>query len=270
MKMENEAVKYHARSSYKDEVAGAYDRKRSKRRKWKKEMAAIRTLVSEFHPDDSVLDIPVGTGRFLPIYFAAECKVYGFDISEDMLSLAQEKNVRNAGMALADAEHIPLPDKSIDYVVCIRLLNWVTRPVFKVVIKELQRVARKGIVLGFRSEVPMTIVDFLKLGAISIIPTPRHIVRWAKGWPRFYGRVKGKLNSLLNKNGRNRDRGTIKLHSNDKQKVFKGSTYYDPEKTAVFFDDLGLIIDRSFPIDTRPAFLKWKTRPYSIYSVKFQ
>ena len=138
------------------------------------------------------------------------------------------------------------------------------------VIKELQRVARKGIILGFRSEVPMTIVDFLKLGAISIIPTPRHIARWAKGWPTFYGRIKGKLNTLVNRNSTKRDREAIKLDSDNKQKVFKGSTYYDPVKTAAFFDDLGFIINRSFHIDTRPAFLKRKSRPYSIYSIKFR
>lgn len=266
----SDEVKYHARWGYKGEIAGAYDRKRSKRKKWKREMAVIQTLASEFDPGASVLDIPVGTGRFLPFYTGEDRKVYGFDISRDMLLQAKEKNGKNAGMALADAEHIPLPDKSIDYVVCIRLLNWVTGPVFKVVINELRRVARKGIILGYRSEVPMTAGDFLKLGMISILPTPRHIARWAKGWPRFYGRIKGKLNAMVNRKNRKLNKTTINNGNSDKQKVLTGSTYYDPEETGAFFAERGLIIDRRFPIDTRPAFLKWKIRPYSIYSVKLQ
>lgn len=268
MNKESKTVKYHARWGYKDKTAEDYDRKRSKRKKWKREMAAIQTLASEFEPGASVLDIPLGTGRFLPLYSAGGHAVYGIDISGDMLRQAVEKKSshhNNVYMVMGEAEHIPLPDNSIDYAVCIRLLNWVTKPVFNEVVKELLRVARKGIILGYRSEVPMTPWDFIRMGAVSILPTPRHIARWAKGWIRFYRRVKGKIKSMvIKKNGENRNK------SGNKQKVFRGSTYYDPAKAGAFFEQLGLITNRQFPIDTLPAFLKYKKRPYSIYELKLQ
>ena len=268
MNKENQGVKYHARWGYKDKTAEDYDRKRSKRKKWKREMAAIQTLASEFEPGASVLDIPLGTGRFLPLYSTGRHTVYGIDISGDMLRRAIEK--KNPGdnpvyMLMGEAEHIPLPDKSIDYAVCIRLLNWVTKPVFNEVVKELLRVARKGIILGYRSEVPMTPRDFIRMGAVSILPTPRHIARWAKGWTRFYRRVKGKIKSMVIK--KTEEKGN---KSGNKQTVFRGSTYYNPAETETFFERLGLVVNRQFPIDTLPAFLKRKKRPYSIYELKLQ
>lgn len=267
MNKEEQTVKYHARWGYKDKTAEDYDRKRSKRKKWKREMAAVQTLTSAFEPGASVLDIPLGTGRFLPLYLNGGRTVYGIDISADMLRHAREKSSPGAGhvfMVLGEAEHIPLPDKSIDYAVCIRLLNWVTEPVFKEVVKELLRVTRKGIILGYRSEVPMTPWDFVRMGAVAVFPTPRHIARWAKGWTRFYRRVKGKIKSMAIKTGE-----TGKKRGN-KQKVFRGSTYYDPAESEAFFKSLGLVVARRFPIDTLPAFLKRKKRPYSIYELKLQ
>ena len=268
MDKENRTAKYHARWGYKDKTAEEYDRKRSKRKKWKREMAAMQALAAGFEPGASVMDIPVGTGRFLPLYLSGRHAVYGIDISGDMLRQAMEK--RSPGhnhvyMVMGEAEYIPFPDKSIDYAVCIRLLNWVTKPVFNQVVTELLRVARKGIILGYRSEVPMTPLDFIRMGVTGIVPTPRHVTRWAKASRRFYRKVIGKIKSMvIKKSGKRGNK------SGNKQTVFRGSTYYDPAETEAFFHGLGLVITRRFAIDTLPAFLKYKKRPYSIYELKLQ
>ena len=198
------SIKYHARSAYQGNTAAQYDRKRSKRKKWKREIAAIRTLAAQFEPGTSILDIPVGTGRFLEFYNGGKHTVYGIDVSPDMLNQAKVKALALGGkndrndvyLVIGEAEHIPMRDKCIDYVVCIRMLNWVTKPIFKDIIKEYHRVARKGIIVGFRCRQTMKFKDFLWLGLLGIIPTPYRVSRWVKTTVRFSIRVVGKIKSL--------------------------------------------------------------------------
>jgi ubiquinone/menaquinone biosynthesis C-methylase UbiE len=270
------SIKYHARSGYQGKTAARYDHKRSKRKKWKREMAALRTLTTQFEPGTSILDIPLGTGRFLEFYNEGKHTVYGIDISRDMLLLAKAKcsyssaNSSNNGgdshMMMGEAEHIPMKDKSVDYVVCIRLLNWVTKPIFKEIIKEFLRVARKEIIIGFRCQQNMKFKDFLRFGIVSFIPTPHRLSRWVKTFGRFYAKVIGKLKSLaVGAAGTTKKKQT---GDENQQQVFRGSTLYDPVETRAFFSKLGLEVKDSFPIDTLPAFFKRKIKPYSIYSLK--
>jgi len=266
--------KYHARSGYQGKTAELYDRKRSKRKKWKREMAVLQALAAQFEPGASILDIPLGTGRFLEFYNEGRHTVYGIDISRDMLQKARDRvlaldsnhNRGDVGLVMGEAEHIPMRDSSIDYVVCIRLLNWVTKPIFKDIIKEFLRVARKGIIVGFRCQQNMKFKDFLGLGLVSIIPTPHRLSRWGKAFARFYAKVVGKIKSLAANAP-----GKVKQVKNEsQQQVFRGSTLYDLAETRAFFSKLGLEVEDSFHIDTLPAFFKRKIKPYSIYSLKFK
>jgi ubiquinone/menaquinone biosynthesis C-methylase UbiE len=270
------SIKYHARSGYQGETATRYDRKRSKRKKWKREMAALQTLVTQFEPGTSILDIPLGTGRFLEFYNESKHTVYGIDISWDMLLQARDRVLNldsnnNRGevcLVIGEAEHIPMRDSSIDYVVCIRLLNWVTKPIFKDIIKEFHRVARKGIIIGFRCQQTMKFKDFLRLGVVSIIPTPHHVSRWVKAFVRFSAKVTGKIKSLAaGAAGKTKKK---QAGNENQQTVFRGSTLYDVVESRAFFSKLGLEVEASFPIDTLPAFFKRKIKPYSIYSLKLK
>ena len=102
-------------------------------------------MVDEFEVGTSILDIPLGTGRFLQCYEKGEHFVIGVDKSKDMLLQAKKKaaNSNLVQMMLGEAEHIPLGDKSVDYAICIRLFNWVPQLVLKQMLIELQRVAKK-------------------------------------------------------------------------------------------------------------------------------
>jgi ubiquinone/menaquinone biosynthesis C-methylase UbiE len=268
------SIKYHARSGYQGKTAELYDRKRSKRKKWKREMAALQVLAAQFAPGTSILDIPLGTGRFLEFYNEGRHTVYGIDISRDMLLQARDRVLTLGGnhnrgdicLVMGEAEHIPMRDSSIDYVVCIRLLNWVTKPIFKDIIKEFHRVARKGIIIGFRCLQNMKFKDFLGLGIVSIIPTPHRVSCWGKTFVRFSARVIGKIKSLAATAAGK----TKQVENENQQQVFRGSTLYDLVDTRVFFSKLGLEVENSFHIDTLPAFLKRKIKPYSIYSLKFK
>jgi ubiquinone/menaquinone biosynthesis C-methylase UbiE len=268
------SIKYHARYSYQGKTAARYDRKRSKRKKWKREMGVLQKLATGFEPGTSILDIPLGTGRFLEFYKDSRHTVYGIDISWDMLQEARERvlalgsnhNRDDVYLMIGEAEHIPMRDRSIDYVVCIRLLNWVTKPIFKDIIKEFHRVARKGIIIGFRCQQNMKFKDFLGLGIVSIIPTPHRLSRWVKAFVPFSAKVVGKIKFLAaNAAGKTKKK---QVGNENQQQVFTGSTLYDPVETRAFFSKLGLEVENSFPIDTLPAFFKRKIKPYFIYSLK--
>jgi SAM-dependent methyltransferase len=139
--------------SYTGNAASSYDALREGRPDWIGEQAAAEKLFG-FLPRGAVLvDIPVGTGRFLPLYQKHGFKVSGFDISKDMLREAGLK----AGLLdfpcqleKADIRRIPLPTKTADVAICVRFLNWVEFEGLANVLAELERVSRFAIIAGLR------------------------------------------------------------------------------------------------------------------------
>lgn len=149
---------YPAKFQYKGEVAERYLERRNGTLKWRREQQIIQRLVGSFPLGSSILDVPIGTGRFLQSYAKGNHSVYGLDISSDMLSQAQDmqgaiNNVK--GLIQGDAESIPLRDGAVDYVICMRLLNWIPSPIFNDIISEFTRIARKGIIVEVRVSKPI-------------------------------------------------------------------------------------------------------------------
>ena len=144
---------YPAKFEYQGEVAERYLERRAGALKWRHEQQIIQRLVGSFPPGSSILDVPIGTGRFLQSYAKGNHSVYGLDISSDMLSQAQDmqRAVNNVKALLqGDAESIPLRDGAVDYVICMRLLNWIPSPILNDIISEFKRIARQGIVFEVR------------------------------------------------------------------------------------------------------------------------
>ena len=84
-----DAVSYDGYRKYTAEVASNYERDRQVEAHWWKEDAFIREHFRD-RPAARLLDIPVGTGRFLPHYKRAQT-VVGVDVSDDMLIEARRK-----------------------------------------------------------------------------------------------------------------------------------------------------------------------------------
>ena len=93
-----------------------------------------------------ILEVGVGTGISLPHYSSAN-RVYGVDLSEPMLSKAQERvaalNLTHIeGLSVMDAEHLAFPNESFDVVVAQYVITTVPDP--EATLDEFARVLKPG------------------------------------------------------------------------------------------------------------------------------
>jgi len=123
--------------TYTGARAQAYEAKRISQSDW----IAENDIVQEFLKDKSgvLLDCPVGTGRFFPLY--TRFQAVGLDISPDMLKEAEKKG-KWGELLTGDVKNLPFGDKYFDVAVCIRLLNWFSREDMIAAVKELNRVSK--------------------------------------------------------------------------------------------------------------------------------
>lgn len=147
---------------YRGKKAATYDEVRLKQKRWHLENEAVRKLL----PGDtsSVLDCPVGTGRFLPLYVDFGIReIRGVDASDEMLALARRKVSRalksaafigNADTTLelerGNAMDLRWPDHTFDVAVCVRFLDLIDELPMQTVVRELCRVARRAVILTIR------------------------------------------------------------------------------------------------------------------------
>ncbi len=140
-KREPEGDKYYG------DKAKHYVRKRKKQKKWHRENEIVRDLLGQLPDNLRVLDVPFGTGRFLPFYLEKDFQVYGLDASEDMLSAAEEEcgeGFKKANLQIGDASHLPYEDQYFDIVVCARFLTSIVGfGQAKKVLEEISRVTSR-------------------------------------------------------------------------------------------------------------------------------
>jgi len=143
----------------KKEYIGAraklYEVRRKNRRVWREEQKIILKFLREIsqinNKNIKILDIPVGTGRFFEFYKKLNFLVTGIDISKDMLKEAEKKNKLlklNAKLKKGDIINIKIQNKSMDLVLCIRILNLLNFNNFSKALNELVRVSDKYIICG--------------------------------------------------------------------------------------------------------------------------
>ncbi|MFN2270426.1 MAG: class I SAM-dependent methyltransferase [Anaerolineae bacterium] len=92
----------------------------------------------------SVLDVGCGTGTHLDIYQRAGCRVFGLDLSPEMLNAAQAKLIGRAGLYLGDASRMPFPDESMDLITTMFTLHTMPALLRSPVIGEARRVMKKN------------------------------------------------------------------------------------------------------------------------------
>jgi ubiquinone/menaquinone biosynthesis C-methylase UbiE len=157
---------------YTGGIASSYEAMRTGSSDWPKEQAVVERFLRTLPAGSSIIDVPVGTGRFLEFYKAFGLKPTGLDISADMLASAKVKAdalALDIDLAKADIRHLAFADRSIDTVLCVRFVNWIDFSGFEAVMAELARVARNTIIVSVR-----------------VWPTPKSFGQWlGQRWTAF-------------------------------------------------------------------------------------
>ncbi|HUR28124.1 MAG TPA: class I SAM-dependent methyltransferase, partial [Planctomycetota bacterium] len=136
-------VPYEARVRYIGDAPLAQYRARSVKR----DLAELELLASLLPPriEGFALDVPSGYGRMSDLLRSRGGVPVSFDISPDMARAACAVSGRGA---VAELEHLPLADRSVDLSVCFRLLHHVpTRAQRVAILKELARVSRRFVLV---------------------------------------------------------------------------------------------------------------------------
>lgn len=114
---------------YKDKNAKNYEEGRSKSSKWQFEEDTLEAVIRNIKDEiDSIIDAPVGTGRFIPLYKKElkGKKIHLLDYSDDMLKISSKRkglfNSNKFELLKHDLINNPLNIKA-DLCVCYRFLN---------------------------------------------------------------------------------------------------------------------------------------------------
>jgi ubiquinone/menaquinone biosynthesis C-methylase UbiE len=132
-------------------VAEQYEAVRAQQRAWHREHQLVEHWCATVAPRSTLLDIPCGTGRLLPICQQYGLRVVGADLSADMMRRIPSGRLALdscGGLAACDAAQLPFPDGSFDYVVSLRLFHLeIDLQIQKRMLREFLRVARRGLLL---------------------------------------------------------------------------------------------------------------------------
>jgi len=142
--------------------ASRYEAKRRGAPKWGWEHKILRGILKEINVK-SVIDAPIGTGRFLNLYPE---QVVGLDCSEDMMAFARKRSetleLHNCNIVIDK-----WPCNKADLVVCIRFLNLINEAEMLLTLENILHSARKYAVFTMRT-VPETSTQELSLGRVQI------------------------------------------------------------------------------------------------------
>jgi ubiquinone/menaquinone biosynthesis C-methylase UbiE len=135
---------------YRGAMAATYEPKRVNAIRWNQENEIVeKMLIAQRHSITRVLDVPVGTGRFLHLYQKLGCSVTGIDSSEPMLALARKKKLPGY-LVQGSIYDLQFNDQEFDAVVCVRLLDLIEEAAMRQAVSEICRVARTCIILTIR------------------------------------------------------------------------------------------------------------------------
>jgi ubiquinone/menaquinone biosynthesis C-methylase UbiE len=130
-----------AHGAYTPDDARTYDADRAVEPLWHAENAYVADLVQRLRAR-TVLDVPVGTGRFLPFYAGA--RVTGVDLSDAMLAESAARiaadGLRDIALQQGSVTEMPFADRAFELVVCWRLLHLLPPPVLRAAFAEMARV----------------------------------------------------------------------------------------------------------------------------------
>jgi ubiquinone/menaquinone biosynthesis C-methylase UbiE len=149
----NDTDAFHARFLTRQQAEHYRDRYTTGRRGRidRMERAALRELFGGLEPLEKAMDLACGTGRLSPALAEVAKTVILADASPEMLALAREDHRERPFEFLeTDAEHIALPDRSVDLVFCHRFLHHIHSAAPRQrVFREIARISRRYAVISY-------------------------------------------------------------------------------------------------------------------------
>jgi ubiquinone/menaquinone biosynthesis C-methylase UbiE len=150
-------LSYPAKTAYQSKKAAeSYDvvRFKSLKGKWadKREKKIIGELLNTLPPESKVMDLACGTGRISEFLLSKGYKVWGIDISSEMLRVAKGKLSsfeNSSNFQQADAENLPFENKFFDSATCIKLFGHVPPETRIKILQEIRRVTKGPFVVAY-------------------------------------------------------------------------------------------------------------------------
>ena len=134
---------------YYDDMCHTYEDLRANTYKWLREQKIVHDFLTRFPRGTKVLDIPIGTGRFIEFYEKFDFALTGVDISDHMLEKAKNKpKILNANFETGNIFSLDHADDSFSLVVCIRFMDWVSENDLEKAFTELARVTKGAIIVN--------------------------------------------------------------------------------------------------------------------------
>ena len=150
-------LSYPAKTAYQSkEAAETYEEIRFKSLKGrladKREKEMIGELLSDLLKGSLVLDLACGTGRITEFLLSKGYRVWGIDISPEMLKVAQ-KRLSSFGelfnLRQAEAENLPFAGKFFDSATCIKLLGHIPSKTRVKILQEIKRVTKDPFIVAY-------------------------------------------------------------------------------------------------------------------------
>lgn len=146
----------HGARKYVGDVATGYDAKRQAAPKWAAEQRIIEAIIDDLPEGSTVLDVPVGTGRFISAYERNGHIWTGVDASQDMIFEAKKKiadastgRERTCQCEVGRLDHF-FEKNEFDLSIMCRLTRWLTPEQRTQAMAQLKRVTKSAIVFTAR------------------------------------------------------------------------------------------------------------------------
>jgi len=145
---------------YQGSIVSDYEARRATQASWHKEARVLDSFLEQLDlaPGTRVLDVPIGTGRFLETFMRRRFHVIGRDISADMVAVSRQRATAlgqaDADIALGDGTNIDLADNGVALVVSVRFLVHLELSIIDLILAELARVSSGHVIAHVRLEAP--------------------------------------------------------------------------------------------------------------------
>ena len=129
----------------------AYEKRRFEsstggRRKARHEMAMVQAFIATLPPEQRVLDVPCGMGRFTEVISAAGHTPVSVDLNVGMLARARERYGEDNMLIQGDALALPFPDQAFGAAICFRLLHHLPDNMILAALTELHRISSRALI----------------------------------------------------------------------------------------------------------------------------